>query len=152
MPSFGVGPNPYKPVKPVTADALTQEKWNYWIKAMTLNEPWQQAQSASYQAAQNPNHSGINTQNPIPFPGVWQGGEQPAIISPFVDWDKKTYVVTHYHYGMETTTTEAVFTNRDEAQKFIDAQPLYEDEYNKQGEWNIDELTIDAEVLNEPKE
>lgn len=75
--------------------------------------------------------------------------DQPQIVSPFVDWDKQVWVVNFYHYGMEVTTIKAVFTSKEEADKFVAAQPKYEDQYNMQGDWSIEAFIIDGEVVTD---
>lgn len=120
---------------------------------MTMPTTWEQAQAASYQAAQgNIYQNKVNnqtqyTQSPIPFPGVWQGGEQPAIVSPYVDWDEVVWVVSKID-GEGNGYVRAVFSTEKEADLY--AANVNCDEYEYM---DITPHKLDSEVpVNEPKE
>lgn len=101
---------------------------------------YQTLQNQMYQAAQNPN------QQVIPFPGTWQGGEQPAIVSPYMDWDKQVWIVTKVDAeGMGWP--RGVFSKETEAEKFAAAINCDQYEYI-----DVTPFELDQEVVvDEPK-
>lgn len=117
---------------PVTApngvDKLAKQSWDDAINGMMK------------QYTQLGQQSKANHANVVP----WGQGDI-KVVSPYVDWDKKTYVLERYDHDMEVTILMGVFTNKDEAEKFAKTK-MY-------GEYEIYEFTIDAEVVvDEPKE
>lgn len=146
MASFGVGPNPYQTVE---SDILTQEKWDQVINNLVQSN-YKRREDEYYanqagQATYN-DYNSINTQNPIPFPGVWQGEEPPAIISPYVDWDKGVWVVTKVD-GEGNGYVKAVFSTKELADKYVEDNELDQYEY-----FDVTKMFLDGEVVNETEE
>lgn len=111
---------------------------------MTMSTIWEQAQAASYQAAQNPNYNpnygSINTQNPIPFPGAWQGDKTPFVIGP-----QEVWVLTRYDEVFEDTVVVGVFRVESEADKVGNDSNFVE--------WHVNKFYMNSEVVvDEPKE
>lgn len=105
-----------------------------------------QTNQPTYINTPQPIYPGVNTQQPIPFPGKWNEPPEPAIISPYVDWDKNVWVVTRVD-SEGNGHVWSVFSNEKEADSFAERFPPQEYEY-----YDISPYKLDEEVpIDEPK-
>lgn len=132
----------YKALNKASSDTfLTKDKWDQWMKSMMA--PVNPRPGPNYQQAQQTYYNNKTTQpnqnsNAIPFPGKWQG--DPKIISPYVDWDKKVWVVTKVD-GEGNGYVRALFSSEEEADKYSAEVNCDQYEY-----MDVSYLTLDAEV------